>query len=137
MNKIVLTTALVFLCFLSMLQPCHADLEWTLKKQLDIEAAPLDIALSPDGQWMFALVSGEVLVYSRADNKLIKRIPVDAAFDKLSFSFTDTTLLLASRSSKTVKLIQLEKVYTFSLAGLPFKGPEHAPVTVVVFSDYQ
>jgi protein-disulfide isomerase len=137
MKKTLLVAVLVFVCSLAMLQPGYADVEWTLKKQITVDSALLDIALSLDGQWLFALVSGEVLIYSTADSKIINRIPVDPSFDKLSFSPVDNTLLVASSSGKAVKLIQLEKVYKFSLAGLPFKGPENAPVTITVFSDYQ
>lgn len=137
MKKIVAATALVLACSLSMLQPCYAGVEWTLKKQLAVDAAPLDVALSADGRWMFVLAPGEVLIYTTADDKIVNRIPVDKAFDKLSYSAADNTLLVASRSGKAVKLIQLESVYKFSLDGLAFKGPENAPVTIEVFSDYQ
>jgi hypothetical protein len=137
MKKSVLVAVLVITCSLFMLQTGFAGVEWTLKKQLDIEASPRDIVLTPDGQWMIALVKGKVLIYSTVDNKIISRIPVDAAFDKLSYSVADNTLLVASRSGRAVKIIQLEKVYTFSLADLPFKGLEDAPVTVAIFSDYQ
>ncbi len=137
MKKIVFIAALVFVCSFCMLQPCRADVEWTLKKQLAMDSSPLDIALSTDGQWMFVLASGEVLIYSTADDKVINRIPVDESFDKLSYSAADNTLLVASRAGKTVKLVQLDTVYKFSLDGLPFIGPENAPVTITVFSDYQ
>lgn len=137
MKRSLVIAVLVFACSLSMIQPCPGEVDWTLKKQLNIEAIPLDIALSTDGQWIFVLASGEVLIYSTAENKIINRIPVDKSFDKLSFSPVNNTLLVASRSGKAVKLIQLDKVYRFSMSGLPFKGPEKAAVTISVFSDYQ
>jgi hypothetical protein len=137
MKKILFIIFAICISSFGMVQPCLTEVEWTVRKQLDLESAPLDIALSPDGQWMFVLVSGEVLIYSTADNKIINRIPVDAYFDKLSFSAAGNTLLLASRSGKAVRLIQLEKVHKFSMAGLPFKGREDAPVTISIFSDYQ
>lgn len=137
MKKSVLIAILVWMYSLLVLQPCYAGVEWTIKKQLEIEAAPIDIALSLDGQWMFVLVSGEVLIYSTADDAIINRIPVDPSSDKLSFSAAYNTLLVASKSGKAVKLIQLEKVNEFSLSGLAFKGPENAAVTIAVFSDYQ
>ncbi|RJR22833.1 MAG: hypothetical protein C4581_00565 [Nitrospiraceae bacterium] len=137
MNKGVLLTILIVAFFLSMLYPCHADMEWTLKKEFEVEAAPRDMALSPDGQWMIALVKGEVLIYSTIDDKIIKRIPVDDAFDTMSFSAADNTILVANSSGKAIRLIHLEKVHNFSLAGLPPRGREDAPVTIAIFSDYQ
>ncbi|HVP79228.1 MAG TPA: hypothetical protein VMV04_15180 [Thermodesulfobacteriota bacterium] len=135
--KRTLVALAICLCCLGTAQSSRGEVEWTLKKQLDIEATPLDIVLSTDGQWIFVLTSGEVLIYSSQDNKIVNRVPVDASFDKLSFSPVDNTLLVASRSGKAVRLIQLERVYKFSTAGLPFKGREDARVTIAVFSDYQ
>jgi hypothetical protein len=114
-----------------------ADLEWTIKKQLNLEASPLDISTSADGQWIFILAPGEVLVYSVSEDKVVNRIPVDKAFDRLTHSAKSNTLVLSSRSGKILKIIQLELIHKIDISGLPFKGPEHARVTMAVFSDYQ
>ncbi|HUJ17096.1 MAG TPA: hypothetical protein VL197_03805 [Nitrospirota bacterium] len=132
--------ALVFLLAAFLFQfvsPCYADIEWNLKKQLSLEAAPIDVASSPDGQWIYVLASGEILVYSVPEDKIVNRIPVDKSFDRIAHSAPDNTLIITSSSGKTLKLVQLDVVYKFDLAGLPFKGPEKAPVTIAVFSDYQ
>ncbi len=114
-----------------------AEVEWNLKKQLSMDAAPRDIAPSADGKWMYVLTAGEILVYSVPDYKVVSRIPVDKSFDRVVYSATDNTLIASSSTEKTVKIIQLAVVHRFSLEGLAFKGPQNAPVTLVVFSDYQ
>jgi len=114
-----------------------ADVEWTIKKQLNLKASPLDISTSIDGQWIFILAQGEVLVYSIPEDKVVNRIPVDKGFDRLTHSPKNNTLVLSSRSGKTVKIIQLELIHNIALTGLPFKGPEHARVTMAVFGDYE
>jgi hypothetical protein len=114
-----------------------ADFEWTVTKNLKLEASPLDVAPSADGQWLFILAPGDILVYSVKEDKVVKHIPVDKAFDRVIQSGGENRLILSSRSGQALEILQLEPVYKFDLAGLPFKGPEHAPVTIAVFSDYQ
>ena len=114
-----------------------ADWEWTTKKQLNLEAPPLDISTSADGQWIFILAPGKVLVYSISEDKVMNRIPVDKAFDRLTHSAKNNTLILGSRAEKRLKVIQLELIYKIDISSLPFKGPDHAPVTIAVFGDYQ
>jgi len=114
-----------------------ANLELTERKQLTLDVSPLDIAASADGQWLFILTPGEIIVYSVLEDKISKGIPVDKGFERLTYSARDNTLILSSRSEKAVKIIQLELIHQFDNSGLPIKGPENAPVTVAVFGDYQ
>jgi hypothetical protein len=113
------------------------DLDWTIKKQLDLKGPTLDVSQSKDGQWVFILTPGEILVYSAPEGRVINRIPVGKAFDRLIHFASNNTLILTSRSESTLKIIQLETIYTFDVSGLPFLGPEHAPVTLAVFGDYE
>jgi hypothetical protein len=62
---------------------------------------------------------------------------VDKAFDKITYSAADGAVLISSSSGNMIKIIQMDVVHKFSLAGPPFKDPENAAVTIVVFSDYQ
>jgi len=118
-------------------RPAHADLEWSTGKQLSLEAAPLDVGISADGQWIFILTPGQVLVYSPAEDTVTHRIPVDKAFDRLTLFARDNSLILSSSSEKRIEIIQLEMVQEISTAGLAHKGPQEAPVTIAVFNDYQ
>ena len=114
-----------------------ADVEWTVKKRLNLKVPPLDIAVSADEQWIFILAPGEILIYSAAEDKVVKHVPLSQDYDTLKHSAKNNTLIVSSRSRKTVKIIQVELVPRITISGLPFQGPEHAPVTILVFSDYQ
>ncbi|UCF57973.1 MAG: hypothetical protein JSW15_05865 [Deltaproteobacteria bacterium] len=130
--------------FLSLMVSCigvpqlfSADMELTVKKQLNLEVSPLDISTSVDGRWIFILARGEILVYSVPAAKVVNRVPVDKAFDTLTHSPASNTLVLGSRSGKTLKIIQLELIHRIDISGLPFKGPENSLITIAVFGDYQ
>jgi hypothetical protein len=122
---------------LAAVQPAHADIEWTEIKQLNLGASPIDVVTSPDGKWVIILTPGEILAYSIPEDKVVNRMPVDKAFDKITYSAADGAVVISSSTGNMIKIIQMDVVHTFSLAGLPFKGPENAAVTIVVFSDYQ
>ncbi|HAK59515.1 MAG TPA: hypothetical protein DCO77_03900 [Nitrospiraceae bacterium] len=128
---------LTLVCWLYGPHLAHADLEWLLKKQLNLQAQPLDVASSTDGQWVYVLTPGEVLVYSMSKGKVTDRIPVGKAFDRISHSLQNNTLMITSSTKKLLKIIQIEEIHQFAFAGSPFKGPKNAPVTIAVFSDYQ
>ncbi len=120
-----------------LLQTAFADVEWSARKQVPLDAAPLDSALSDDGTLMFMLTSGNVLVYSINEKKVVNRIPVDKSFDRLAFAPKQNRLIVTSSSKKTMKIIDLEFLQKIDITGLPYKGQKNAPVTIAVFNDYQ
>ncbi len=139
MKKGILTAIIAVILSATLGAPRNvfADMEWTFKKQLKMEAAPVDVASSADGKWIYVLTPGEILVYSVAEDKVVNRIPVNKSFDRLTYSLPDNALIVSSSAEKTLQIIQLAVVQHFSLEGLPHQGPEKAAVTLVVFSDYQ
>ena len=114
-----------------------AELEWTFREQVPLTAAPLDNAVSADGQLLFMLSAGEIAVYSLTQSKTINTIPIDKDYDRISVSPRGNSLIVTSSAGKSLKIIDLEFVYQIDTSGLPLKGPADAPVTIAVFSDYQ
>jgi hypothetical protein len=114
-----------------------ADVEWRTIKEIDLKSEPLDIFQSPDGELLFILTRGEVLIYSARQQNITDRVPVDKEFDRITYSSQTKTLTLSSSTKKTLFILALEFIQKFDISGLPFKGPEDAPVVFVVFSDYQ
>jgi len=128
---------LVIMSWVSVPQFIYAEIDLTLIKQTNLDVQPLDIAASADGEMIYVLARGEILIYSIDEGKVSNRIPIDKDFDKLTYSAKDNVLILTSTSSKTLKIIQVDFIYKIAIDGLPFKGPADAAVTIAVFDDYQ
>ena len=118
-------------------QVVHAEVDWRVIKDIDLDFRPLDVAISSDGKLIFVLAAGEIIVHSNSENRVTNRIPIDKAFDRLTYSPRDNALILTSSSAKTLKILKLEVIHNIDLLGSPFIGPENAPVTIAVFGDYQ
>ena len=114
-----------------------AELEWTFRKPVPLTSAPLDNAVSADGQLLFMLSEGQIAVYSLTRNQTINTIPIDPDYDRISVSPKGNRLIVTSSTGKSLKIIDLEFIQNIDVSGLPLKGPADAPVTIAVFSDYQ
>jgi len=114
-----------------------ADLEWKVLKSLDLKISPIDVASSADGQRLFILTSGEILVYSFPEDKITDRIPVGKEFDRITSLPRGDVLTVTSSSNKTRQVILIQAVFKIDIAGHPFKGSKEAAVTIAVFTDYQ
>lgn len=130
-----LLTAL-FICTPFLTLPAFASVEWSMKRELKLEAAPLDMTSSPDGKLIYLLVPGRILIYSVPENRIIESMPVDKSADRL-ISGKDNSFVVSSSADKKLKIYQLETREKIDTSGRPYIGQKDAPVTVAVFSDYQ
>ena len=121
---------LLLISWVAVPQSIHAEIDLTILKNTNLDVQPLDIAASADGKSIFVLARGEILVYSIAEDKVTNRIAVDKDFDRVTYTGRNDVLILTSSSSKALKIIQVDFIYTIALDGLPFKGPADAPVTI-------
>ena len=140
MKKIAPFIGLVFCVafyFVVTAQLVRAEMDLRIIKHINVKGKPLDVAASADGEFIFVLVPGEVLVYSIPKDSVTDRIKIDEAFDRLTYSAKNSTLILGSSVNRELSIIQVERVYNIVLSGLPFKGPADAPVAIAVFEDYQ
>jgi hypothetical protein len=118
-------------------QIVQADMEWKVIKDLELKATPLDVTSSADGKWLLILTPGEILVYSFPEGIITERVPVDKDFDRIASLPRADMVTITSSTKKALQIILLESVYKFDVSSLPFKGPQDASVTIVVFDDYQ
>jgi len=114
-----------------------AFVEWNIHKTLKLDAQPLDIAVSQDGNSIFVLTeSGKIQIYS-SDGSLKDKIDVGNHIDQIKSGPGDEWLFLSSRKNKTIEILHVDFIQNIDISGSPFKGPENAPVVIAVFSDFQ
>jgi hypothetical protein len=115
----------------------HATVDWQSGQTIQIGKGLLDVAVTPDGKWTFALTSGgDVLIYSAA-GKLEDTLHVGEGFDGIACSAGGDKIYLSNRGAGRLQVVDIEFVKEIDTAGSPFLGPPGAPVTVVVFSEFQ
>ena len=113
------------------------SVEWNILKTLQLEATPIDVALSPDGRRIFVLTEqGEVVIYSSAA-KMENKIDVGKHVDQLKLGPRGDTLILTSGENKTVEIVSLDFIQKINTTGAPFKGAEDATVVIALFDDFQ
>jgi hypothetical protein len=111
--------------------------EWQSIQTIEIGKKLVDVAVTPDGRLTFALTAdGDVLIYSAA-GKLQDKVQVGAGFDGIACSATGDKIYLSNRAAGKLQIVEVEFVREINTAGSPFLGPPEAPVTLVVFSDFQ
>ncbi|HVN24359.1 MAG TPA: hypothetical protein VMT71_10350 [Syntrophorhabdales bacterium] len=137
-KAVLLSLLFMFMGGLTMFaRSLEAAMEWSVLKTIDLKSAPLDVAPSLDGQWIFILTPGELHTYSVQEGKVTDQIAVDKNFDRIAAVPRTNVISISSSAKKTVQIVMLQPVYKIDVMNAPFKGPKDAAVTLVVFDDYQ
>ena len=132
-----LVFCLVFLMISASSIESQAEVDWAVYKTLNIEEPPLDLDVSLNGKWIFVLSDqGNLFIFSAA-GKLEDKIRVGAHVDQIQVGPREEILLLKSKKYKAVEILALGFVKDINVSGSPYKGSQDAPVTIVVFSDFQ
>lgn len=133
-TAIVLLAALICFTFAAV---SESAVDWQVIKTLDLEAPPADMAISPDGMWIYVLTTdGKLLVYT-GDGRYKKTLDVGDGVTDVETGPGEGMLYLTSRDAKTLRILSVDLEYDFELAGSPTKGPTAAPVVIAVFSDFE
>ncbi|MCP4374435.1 MAG: hypothetical protein GY797_40980 [Deltaproteobacteria bacterium] len=138
-KKIKTIAQLIIVIVMGSTTMCYAtaSVEWNVLKTLQLEAAPIDVAVSPDGKLIFVLTEqGQILIYS-SGGPLKDKIEVGNHFDHIKVGPKGKNLILNSRKNKLVKVITLDFIQDINVSGSPFKGSEDAAVVVAVFDDFE
>jgi hypothetical protein len=131
----ILLVAVMFM--LTAVQSAHAKVDLRSIGDIKLDVHPLDVAASADGRLVFLLAPGRLLVYSVPEKRVTESLVVDADFDRITYSEGSKLVILTGSTSKRLRIIQVEPIQEIDISNHPFKGPSNAPVTLVVFDDYQ
>ena len=135
--KILIFLAVVMVMFSISRLGASDGVEWSILKTLKLDAAPIDMAVSPDGRRIFVLTEqGKIIVYS-ADAEEEATIEVGPQVDKIRLGPEGDILIANSSENKTVQFFALDFIQKINIAGSPFKGPADAPIVIVAFDDFQ
>jgi len=116
---------------------CPAAIEWEIIQSLNTGARPVDVAVSADGRSVFVLTDDGMLSIYTSDGTLSEQISLGYPAERIAVAPDGERIYVTPRQSKRVDVVQLDYVREINVLGAPFKGRENAPVTIVVFSDFQ
>ena len=126
-------TALLFLMVWAL--PAHAAMQVEASKSQRLPKAALDVAATNDGSKVFVLLKGgEVQVLSPA-GELLERLNVVDDAEQLAVSPEGDRLYLTV--GQTLRVVDLASQFDLPDLNSPARGPDNAPVTLTVFSDFQ
>jgi len=123
--------------FVLLTNSAHSTVEWQIVRTMELKQEFVDVAVTPDGRWTFALTAeGDVLIYSAA-GKLEDTLHVGGRFDKITSSASGDKIYLSNQKAATLQIIAVEFVKEIDTSSAPFQGPPEARVAIVVFDDFQ
>jgi DNA-binding beta-propeller fold protein YncE len=129
----ILLIALLF----SFIATAQAEVEKGATKTLKLEAKPIDMAVSADGKYTYILAEGGKILIFDTSGQIKDTLTVSESVVSIGTSPKGDFLLLADSKENTLEVVKISFVVDIDISGLPFKGPENAPVVIAVFNDYQ
>ncbi len=125
---------------LLILAPCtvvFGKTELQVHQTLHLEKKPLDMLIDNRIQRVYVLnEAGEILVYG-FNGRIKGKVDVGPDVVQIKAGPRDGMLFLLSRQGRSIQSISINVTETIDITGSPLKGDPDAPVTIVVFSDFQ
>ena len=132
---------LTFIGAMGLSLPAQAKVDSTVTNTFKAAGAPLDMASSVNGKYVYVLNKGSINIYTN-NGKLEDSITVDPSFNRIAVSGLDLAnledkIFVSSDSTGTVQEISYSFIVSIDTTDAPFLGMANAPVSIVIFSDFQ
>lgn len=112
-------------------------LEWAQQESWQIAGKPVDFVHSLDGKYTFILNDQhQVLIYDQ-QGTLQGTLPVSAGVNAIDIAPQGEFLFLVDKDTSRFTSISIDFILDIDTTGSPLKGPLEAPVTMIVFTDFQ
>ncbi|WP_457574891.1 hypothetical protein [Desulfolithobacter sp.] len=113
------------------------EVDWSVKTSWKLGTTPLDFVHTLDGKKVFVLGNDHKIHVYTANGEELGAIPVDGNISGIDIAPRGETLYLVNREDNSFTAIDVSFTQNIDISRAPFLGPENAPVTLVVFSDFQ
>jgi hypothetical protein len=114
-----------------------AEAEWEVLQTVKPAHPPIDLLVSSNNDRIYVLDDhGWISIYA-ADGQLRDKIQVGAEVRQIKAGPDDSALFLLNPTAGTIQIISIDFIESIDIEDSPVKGRSDAPVSIVVFSDFQ
>ncbi len=115
----------------------NGSVEWNAAANWNLPAKPVDLVHTLDNKKVFILTEDHrVLIYT-AKGKKLGAIPVEDGVTAIDIEPRGQVLYMINGKTNTFSSLQVDFVVEVNTKGAPFLGKENAPVSLVIFTDFE
>lgn len=122
---------------ISATQKSTPELLFEQNRNWQLPYPPADIVQSVDGKYVFILTDNHKLLIYEANGQLKGSVDVSPGVTAIDSDARGENILLIDKEKNTFQSFSIDFVTNVDISGAPFKGKADAPVTMVVFSDFE